>query len=104
MRPRGAFKKSVLTRYHLILVCILSFNLLIPKSIFADTNAILTDIKLANTRDELLTYFKVENAFTPKTTQAVQNGIPTTFSFYVSLYKTTSNLFDKKIAEAFARQ
>ena len=64
-----------------------------------DNNAVLTNIKLANTRDNLLTYFGVKNAFTGKIDQAVKNGVPTTFSFYVSLYKITNSLLDKEIAD-----
>ena len=74
-------------------------TLLIPINTFADNTATLVNIKLANTRDDLLTYFEVENAFTDKIIQAVQNGVPTTFSFYVSLYKKTNSLFDKNIAD-----
>ena len=56
-------------------------------------------IKLANTRDDLLTYFDVEDAFNEKINQAVLNGIPTTFSFFVNLYQTDDSWFDKKIAD-----
>ena len=73
--------------------------MVVPATIFADINAVLSNIKLANTRDDLLTYFDIENAFKEKTVEAIKNGIPTTFTFYVSLYKTTSNLFDKQIAD-----
>ncbi|MCP4718032.1 MAG: DUF4390 domain-containing protein [Desulfobacteraceae bacterium] len=87
-------------RYLLPLVFIIWVGLLVPMSTFADdNNAILANIKLANTRDDLLTYFEVKNAFTDKINQAVKNGIPTTFSFYVSLYRTSSSLFDKEIAD-----
>jgi hypothetical protein len=68
-------------------------------STFADNTATLANIKLANTRDDLLTYFEVKNAFTDKIIQAVQNGVPTTFSFYVTLYKITNTLFDQEIAD-----
>jgi len=86
-------------QYLLPLVFIIWVFLVVPANLFADNNAILANIKLANTRDDLLTYFEVKNAFTDKINQAVQNGIPTTFSFYVSLYKTGSSLFDKKVAD-----
>ncbi len=82
----------------ILLMFILLLHLLVPCNILADTNAVLTNIKLANTRDDLLSYFDVRNAFSEKITQAVQNGIPTTFSFYVSLYKTSDSWIDKKIA------
>jgi hypothetical protein len=60
---------------------------------------VLTDIKLANTRDDLLIYFEVENAFPPKIIQRIENGILTPFSFHISLYKTGGSWLDKKITE-----
>jgi len=60
---------------------------------------VLTDIKLANTRDDLLIYFEVENAFSPKIIQRIENGILTPFSFHISLYKTGGSWLDKKITE-----
>jgi len=82
------------------LILILWVLLWFPMGSFADdNNALLDNIKLANTRDDLLTYFEVKNAFTDKINQAVKNGIPTTFSFYVSLYKVSNSLLDTKIAD-----
>lgn len=91
--------KGLFHTYTLALVVIICVSLVLPGRIFADSAPVLVNIKLANTRDDLLTYFTVENAFTPKTEQAARNGILTSFTFYVNLYKTTSNLFDKKIAD-----
>ena len=72
---------------------------LLPATALAENQAVIENIKLANTRDDLLTYFDVKKAFTPKINQAVLNGIPTTFSFYVTLYKTQGSWFDKNIAD-----
>ncbi len=72
---------------------------LLPATALAENQAVIENIKLANTRDDLLTYFDVKKAFTPKINQAVLNGIPTTFSFYVTLYKTQGSWFDKTIAD-----
>ena len=73
----------------------------LPAPCFAvdQPNAVIENIKLANTRDDLLTYFDVHNAFTDKISQAATNGIPTTFSFYVTLYHTDDSWLDKKIAD-----
>lgn len=95
----GLQVKGGVKKYYLLLVAVICLNMVMPGRIFADINPVLSNIKLANTRDDLLTYFQVENAFKEKTVEAVKNGIPTTFNFYVSLYKTTSTLFDKKIAD-----
>jgi len=66
---------------------------------FAKETAEIENIKLANTRDDLLTYFEVKKAFTDKINQAVLNGIPTTFTFYIALYKTDGSWFDKNISD-----
>ncbi|WP_153307548.1 DUF4390 domain-containing protein [Desulfospira joergensenii] len=84
--------------YPVLFIC-----LMMPRTTLADNTATLANIKLANTRDDLLTYFEVRNAFTDKITQAVHNGVPTTFSFYVSLYQTSDSWLDKKIAEVRAK-
>lgn len=75
------------------------FFFIVPDSAFAQDNAILSNIQLANTRDDLFAYFKVENAFNEKNIQAVENGISTSFTLYVSLFKTSSSLFDKKMTD-----
>ncbi len=83
-------------------VCVvISLIFIGPPAIFADDDddAVLTNIKLANTRDDLLTYFTVENAFKEKNIQAIQKGIPASFTYYVSLYRTSSGFFDKEIAD-----
>jgi Domain of unknown function (DUF4390) len=59
----------------------------------------IQDIRLVNTRDDLLTYFKVTQAFSDKINQAIMNGVPTTFSFYIALYKGDSSWLDKNIAD-----
>ncbi|CCK78775.1 DUF4390 domain-containing protein [Desulfobacula toluolica] len=82
---------------YIIVFVILCF--LLPCSAFAKQTAVIKNIKLANTRDDLLTYFDVKQAFTERLNQAALNGIPTTFSFYIALYKTGGLWFDKKIAK-----
>ncbi len=76
---------------------------IVPAIALAYDNAVLSHIKLANTRDDLFAYFNVENAFNEKNTQAVENGISSSFTFYVTLFKTSSGLFDKKIADIKTR-
>jgi hypothetical protein len=72
---------------------------LLPSVAKAQKTAIIENIKLANTRDDLLTYFEVKHAFTDKISQAILSGIPSTFSFYITLYKTDDSWFDKKISD-----
>jgi len=85
----------------LLLTFFLLLQLMIPVPVWAkdENHPILTDIKLANTRDDLLIYFELENAFPPKIIQNIENGILTPFSFHVSLYRTGGSWLDKEIAD-----
>ena len=75
------------TTITLILTVGVVLYLFSPLAVFAKETASIENIKLANTRDDLITYFDVKQAFTDKTNQAVLNGVPVAFSFYITLYK-----------------
>lgn len=62
-------------------------------------DATLTNIIVTNTRDDLLVYLSVEGAFTQKMEDAVKNGVPASFTFFVNLYRTRSMWLDKKLAD-----
>ncbi len=85
----------------LFLSALFLLQLILPAPVPAkqERHPILTDIKLANTRDDLLIYFELENAFSPKIIQTIENGILTPFSFHVSLYRTGGSWLDKEIAD-----
>lgn len=57
----------------------------------------LTDIIVTNTQDDLLVYLNVEGAFREKMKTAILSGVPTSFSFFVSLYRVRTLWFDEKI-------
>jgi hypothetical protein len=61
--------------------------------------ASLRDIVVANTRDHLLLYFYVEDCFTPDVIKAIENGITTTFTFYVKLYEVKRFWWDREVAD-----
>lgn len=65
-------------------------------------DAWLTNIIVTNTRDDLLVYLNVEGAFREKMEKAILSGVPTTFSFFISLYRARDLWFDKKIADVRA--
>jgi hypothetical protein len=69
-----------------------------PTMVYA-RNATLKNIILTNTRDDLLIYLTVEGAFSENMETTISSGVPTTFSFFVNLYRTRSFWFDKNISE-----
>jgi hypothetical protein len=97
----NSMRGSHLKPLGVLLILIFALLMGAPAAIWAKEkqHPILTDIKLANTRDDLLVYFEVENAFLPKIIQNIENGILTPFSFKVSLYRTGGSWLDKKITD-----
>ncbi len=60
-----------------------------PKSAWSK-QAQITDIIVTNNQENLLVYFYTKGCFTPDMNKAIQNGIPTTFTFLIELYKPRS--------------
>lgn len=63
-------------------------------------NAMLANIIVTNTRDDLLLYLTVKNAFPPKIKDTISSGVPADFSFYINLNRVRRFWPDKEIAEA----
>lgn len=59
----------------------------------------ITDFAVTNNRDDLLLFFKVNGAFTKEMVEAIHNGLPTTFSFFIRLEENRTLWFNKKISE-----
>ncbi|MBN2124330.1 MAG: DUF4390 domain-containing protein [Deltaproteobacteria bacterium] len=59
----------------------------------------LSDIVVTNTRDYLLLYFSVNGCFTPEMNRAIESGINTTFTFFVTLYEKRDFWWDRKMAD-----
>jgi hypothetical protein len=59
----------------------------------------LTDMVATDTGDDLLIYFRVIDCFTDEMKKAIENGITTTFTFFIILNEVRSFQWDKKIAD-----
>ncbi|MBW1779827.1 MAG: DUF4390 domain-containing protein [Deltaproteobacteria bacterium] len=59
----------------------------------------LTDVVVTNTRDHLLVYFSVADCFTDNMEKAIDNGVSTTFTFFVKLYEVRDWWWDRSIAD-----
>ncbi|MFH2012155.1 MAG: DUF4390 domain-containing protein [Pseudomonadota bacterium] len=76
---------------------ILLVVLFLPANAFCK-KAIIKDVIVTNTPKDLLVYFSVGGCFTPKMEEAIFNGVPTTFTFFIKLYRPRSFWFDKPLA------
>ncbi|MBW2035954.1 MAG: DUF4390 domain-containing protein [Deltaproteobacteria bacterium] len=61
-------------------------------------DARISNVIVTNTRDDLILYFKVEGCFTKDLEQAILNGVPTTFTFLISLDQVRNFWKDKNLA------
>jgi hypothetical protein len=58
----------------------------------------LADFAVSNNRDDLLIFLKVRGAFKKEMIEAIRNGIPTTFSFFIRLETDGPLWFEKTLA------
>lgn len=76
-----------------------AFYILVLNSIAYAEGPRLENIIVTNTRDDLLLYLTAKNAFPPKIAEAIQSGVPTTFTYYVNLYRVRNMWMNKKITD-----
>jgi len=81
-----------------VLVMISIVASLLAKPALAD-EARLTDIVATSSSAHLLLYFRVTDCFTDEMISAIENGINTTFTFFIGLYEVRDLQLDEDIAE-----
>jgi len=79
-----------------IIPLLLCFNLLFPLFAFA-IDVQLSGIKVTDGTNDLLISLNVEGAFNEKLEEAVLNGIPATFSFFINLNRVRTAWADEQI-------
>jgi len=97
-RKRSLFMKLPAELKKKICALVLISYILLPCHSFAQDVA-LKNIIVTNTRDDLLVYMTVEGAFREKMKKAILSGVPTTFSFFIELYRVRNFWMDEEVAE-----
>jgi len=93
------FVNNFFFRWGLILLFPLLFTLWIPGAGFLwSKTPQINDIIVTNNQESLLVYFYTKGCFTPEMNKAIQNGVPTTFTFLIELYKPRPFWPNKKLA------
>lgn len=78
-------------------ICVLVLSLQLPAA--AGRAAVIADLSVTNSREDLLLYLKVKDAFTGPIRDAVASGLPTTFSFFVILEEVRRFWANQTLAE-----
>lgn len=79
------------------IIFVLCLSLVIQSHDVFSQEARLTNIVVTNANNELQIDLKVEGAFTGKMKKAILSGVPASFSFFISLYKTRKYWFNEEI-------
>jgi NADPH-dependent ferric siderophore reductase len=86
-------------RSRIIIVFVLAAVLLAPPPAGAVRGARLSDISITNSRTDLRVSLTVRDAFSPKMEEAVLSGVPTSFTFFVTLTETRAFWADRTVAD-----
>ncbi|MBI4619362.1 MAG: DUF4390 domain-containing protein [Desulfobacterales bacterium] len=92
-----------LSRYTTVFVTIALLIILFLPANALCKKARIKDVIVTNTSKDLMIYFSVEGCFTKKMEDAILNGIPTTFTFFIDLYCPRGLWFDKTLATVTVR-
>ena len=92
----STFRRHTHTHWFLLLLCCCLLWSSPPPLQAAE--ATLSDIIVTNTQEDLLVFFDIQGCFTREMEEAILNGIPTTFTIIIRLYKTRTFWFDGSIS------
>lgn len=87
-----------LTRHRQTIIVLMALILAFPPAAFGE-DAVLKNIIVTNTRDDLLVYMRVEGAFREKMEKAILSGVPTSFSFFIDVYQVRNLWLDRQITD-----
>lgn len=91
-------RTATILRILSIFLLLLCGRLLLPAAAQA-IDVQISNIKVMEAGRDLLVSFKIENAFNEKLEEAVLNGIPATFSFFIALTRKRDLWADETISE-----
>jgi hypothetical protein len=81
-----------------VAITIILFVIAFPLTETQGVEARIEGLRIERENETLSVSFSVTNCFNKKMEEAIKTGIPTTFNFFVILYKTRAIVWDKKIA------
>jgi hypothetical protein len=91
-----AFRHKKIKKTSKLFVAVLLLLLVLATTLTAK-QAQIADIIVTNNQDSLLVYFYTKGCFTPEMNKAIMSGIPTTFTFFLELYKPRNFWPNKKL-------
>jgi len=78
------------------------FSLFIPFT-SAHASPEITDVFLTNTAEDLIVYASLRDGFSEGLVEAIQSGVPTTFTFHLELYRNRNVWLDEPVSSRQAK-
>jgi hypothetical protein len=79
-------------------VTIIFFAAIFPLSVAQGGEALIEGLSIEQGKGTFTVSFSVKNCFSTKMEETIKTGVPTTFNFFVRLYKKRAIIWNKKIA------
>ena len=89
--------RSKLSYQHIFPLIVLLFLFILPGSAYSK-EAKIENLRVGSDQKNIFISFDLKNGFTKDIQEAVLSGIPTTFTFFVEMYKKRTFWPDKKVA------
>ncbi|MBU0485499.1 MAG: DUF4390 domain-containing protein [Proteobacteria bacterium] len=96
LRSVGASTKIKICRVLAVFCCGFLFLLATAGDLQAQS-PIIKDLVVTNSAKDMMLYLLVEDGFVPEMENAIHNGLPATFTFYVELELVRAGWLDKEI-------
>lgn len=88
----------MMSKLSVVGISIILFAIVFPLSVAQGEEAIIEGLNIEQGKRAIVVSFSVKNCFSTKMEEAIKAGVPTTFNFFVRLYKKRALIWDKKIA------
>lgn len=87
-------------RFFFLMPLLVLFLFLVKVPAAQAQKAVIKDLVITNSKENLLVYFTLQDAFTKEMEDAVRNGIPVTFTFSMEVHEVRQGWLDSELASA----
>ena len=89
--------------FRVFMFLIIAFSLHISSTSVWSMDAMVDNVFMVNNTDDMQVSFEIKNAFTKEIEEGIKSGMPTSFTFFVELYRKQGFWFDETLASQIFR-
>lgn len=89
--------------FRAILLVLVIIVVHLSSSVAYSSDAMVDNVFMVNNPDDMQVSFEIKNAFTKEIEEGIKSGMPTSFTFFVELYRKQGLWFDETLASQIFR-